>query len=165
MKFLSIDQIEPMLAPPVRHRWHAIRSNAYSAPQLARSIRVEGKDALTIFDLARFFRAYAFARGEVFVWIEERGPFSEAEEPHLFNCYLAGIGGSPSDAIWFEPDDQLVFAEVFALCLLFRWDFWLIDSSFTLMARHSHDTGVAIFRGSHEMIAAVSELCIDAEPQ
>jgi hypothetical protein len=128
------------------------------------TISTEGKDGLSVFDLARFFRAHLSPIRGVLIWVEAKEPFTEAEERHLFETYLKVHSGYPSECLWLEYADEEVFVATFAMCLLFRWDFWVVSDALPLVARHSHDSGLSLYRAPEELLQALSQLGFASPP-
>jgi len=121
-------------------------------------VPTEGRDGLSVFDLARFFHAQLPTTEEALIWIVEKGPYTEAEEMQLFDAYMTYMAMTSKACIMFDRQDGHAFVAVMAMCLLFRWDFGLIDNKAELLAIHSHDNGLGIFRVPEEMLEALSTL-------
>ena len=121
-------------------------------------VPTEGKDALTVFDIARFICAHLANAGEILIWMEAREPFTQAEESLLFDSFIRSTGEKPSNTLFFSADELESLTVILALGLLYRWDFWVIAKSSGFIAHHSHDTGINIFTASREMLVAAQQL-------
>ena len=134
-----------------------LRQRPGLAPR-CRLIPTDGKDGLTVFDIARFFRSQFQPDIGVLLWITERGPYSGREEPYLFDSYLSGNNVEPRECIWFGSEDADALVATLSLSILFRWDFLLIDRAAKFVAEHSHDNGLNILQASEETLNSLSVL-------
>ena len=121
-------------------------------------ISTEGKDGLTVFDLARFICAHFSSADEVTIWVDAREPSTQAEESRLFDSFIRSAGEQPSDCLLFQGSETEALAIILALGLLYRWDFWIAAPTSGFVAQHSHDIGMSIFSASSEMLAASKQL-------
>ena len=122
------------------------------------TISTDGMDGLTAFDLGRTM-AGTLASGELVVSILERGPFTEKEEGELFDNYLNGTCGTTmtgvGNGVLFEESEISGLVIVLSLCILFRWDFWLVRGDGQVGIFHSHDVGLRIYSSPSRCLDAL----------
>lgn len=115
------------------------------------SIATQGLDGLTVFDLARAIRANLASDDAIVFWVEAREPFTEGEENRLFDAFVSSVGAPPANRLLFRANEFEELVVVLSLGLLFRWDFWLVSKGPSLVAHHSHDSGLQILSLCEEM--------------
>ncbi len=144
---------------------HILRSNS-SIEDIIRQLKLESKlypipaDAISCYDLSRFFWAHFNEAETLFIQLEHN-IFTESEEWLLYQHYLEfsiGAGsGALTSSIELGRNDREGFVNLLGFNLMFRWD-CLVANAKGSLAWFSHDGLFAIRPGTEEFSKALVEL-------